>query len=186
MSARGVPEAREFASALRSRIQALSHAHLYVKPGGQNTDEHDRTLKGLLDTVLAPYKETARPDAITITGCDASIDMRAATALALTLHELATNAVKYGALSTEKGQLALSCETSENVIKIVWRERGGPQISAAPTRSGFGSDLLIGSVVSQLGASLTKRWEPDGLTVEITIPVARLDPSAASQADAKR
>jgi PAS domain S-box-containing protein len=182
MSARENPAAREFATAVRSRIQALSRAHLYVRPGGRDLvgGEHDRTIQGLIETVLAPYMDSGRPDAIDVSGCDAPIDMRAATALALTLHELATNAVKYGALSSDAGRLTLTCVTDEaaEAIKLVWRESGGPAIFGAPVRSGFGSELLIGSVVTQLGAELVKHWEADGLMVEIKIPLNRLNSTA--------
>lgn len=184
MSARGVPAAREFADAVGGRILALAKAHKYVKSDGANsvhaTFDHDHTVHGLIATVLAPYREPNNPKRIIVDGCDAPIDMRTATALALALHELATNSVKYGALSAEAGELAISCHAASEILTITWRERGGPIVEEAPTRSGFGSELVVSAAVTQLGAKLERQWEREGLTVTIDIPVANLDQSATN------
>lgn len=172
-SARRDPSFHDFGETVRSRIRALARAHQYVKPGG--FDDPDRTLRGLFATLLKPYEELDGAHTISISGDDVAIGARTATALALALHELATNAVKYGALSADGGLLSLDCEANGDTFKINWRERGGPPIAGEPSRAGFGSELLVSSAVTQLGARLEKHWAPEGLTVEITLPAKAMN-----------
>ena len=96
------------------------------------------------------------------------------TSFALVFHELATNAAKYGALSTAGGQVAISWSMGEGELLIVWRERGGPAVKAAPVREGFGSQLARRSVHGQLGGQLAYDWDPDGLVVRLSVAAERL------------
>jgi two-component sensor histidine kinase len=95
----------------------------------------------------------------------------AATHLTLVLHELATNAAKYGALSTPAGRLAVSWRINGNDVEIAWIERGGPAIAAPPATPGFGSKLMELSIMGQLHGAVRHRWAREG--VEITIVAAR-------------
>ncbi len=107
---------------------------------------------------------------------DCRVDDRGATPLALLFHELATNATKYGALSTGDGRVALvlSVDKAADLLRISWAETGGPTVPGEPARVGFGSRLAEISVVQQLGGELSKQWLPDGLKVDIAIACSRL------------
>lgn len=174
-SARGLPEARPFADAVGARILALGQAHRYVKiDGGAKTlREQEGTLHGLMHSLLAPYEGNDASCQIRISGCDGAIDLKAATALALILHELATNSVKYGALASEDGTLNIDCASAGGEFRIVWRERGGPEVTQSPERMGFGS-RLISTMMAQLRGSFERTWDREGLTATITFPEASL------------
>ena len=118
---------QDYVASLKGRIQALSLAHDQVIRGAGGG-----RLKALLDAELSPYRETVAE--ISIDGPDVQLDARAYSVLALVLHELATNAAKYGALSFHSGRLTLRWERSEAGDCIIrWIERGGPPV-APPAR----------------------------------------------------
>jgi two-component sensor histidine kinase len=98
----------------------------------------------------------------------------AATNLALVVHELATNSIKYGALSAKAGTLDVSCASDdhENVV-VVWTERGGPPVEEPPTTRGYGSRLLNQSM-SDLGGSLEANWDAGGVVVTLRMTKAAL------------
>jgi two-component sensor histidine kinase len=85
------------------------------------------------------------------------------------VHELATNSLKYGALSAESGRLQVSVVQSAQDLEIVWSETGG-QASTAPSACGFGT-RLVNSMCTQLGASITRAWQPDGLNLTLSFPI---------------
>jgi two-component sensor histidine kinase len=94
----------------------------------------------------------------------------------MAVHELATNAVKYGALSVPSGRLMVSWRVDPGVGRILqlrWAEMGGPPIAAAPPRRGFGSRVLDGTMRGQLGGAICLAWEPAGLVCAIAIPLNR-------------
>ena len=166
LRARRVPEASDFAKELIDTIQALGRAHDFVRPmEGIKGD----SLCGLLKELMAPYADGN--GRIAITGDDCVIGPRAATPLALTFHELATNSAKYGALSVAGGSVAISidCPTSGQTAHITWRERGGPS-AQHPAEEGFGSRLVRSSIEGQLGGHLERRFAEGGLEVDLAIP----------------
>jgi two-component sensor histidine kinase len=95
-----------------------------------------------------------------------------ATTVALVIHELATNSLKYGALSVETGMLDISGSASATDISIVWTERGGPRVERQA--EGFGSKLLQRSVTLQLGGSITTDWSPEGVVVTLIMDAEKL------------
>ena len=99
----------------------------------------------------------------------------AATTLAMVVHELATNSVKHGALSTPTGTLDLSGYTQEDEVYLIWSEDGGPVISAVPKMAGFGSRMIGRSVAAHFGGSLTYDWQPSGLVATLIIRKDRMD-----------
>ena len=133
---------------------------------------NDSSLRGLLTEILSPYGG-AGGRTILIEGEDVSIDDRGATPLALIFHELATNSAKYGALSAEGSSVRLSSRHEGDKLRIEWVERGGPSIKSPPQRSGFGSRLVEISV-EQLGGSIERRWDSEGLVAELTVLPERL------------
>ena len=91
----------------------------------------------------------------------------AATTLALVVHELATNSLKYGALSAEAGALDVSCAVPGSEVVIVWTERGGPPVSSPVKARGYGSQLVTRSMSRQLGGSLDYDWDKEGVVVTL-------------------
>ncbi|MFX7052537.1 sensor histidine kinase, partial [Acinetobacter baumannii] len=80
-------------------------------------------------------------------------------------HELATNAIKYGALSRDGGQVVITVIDDPQKVQIDWREQGGPAVSAPGKMEGFGSRLVELSVVRHLGGVVEREWAPDGLRI---------------------
>lgn len=174
LSARTRPEIKPVAEDLRNRVMALGRAHDFVRPhsDASRSDLGQASLHGMLGQLFAPY---GGPDGrIVITGDDTDIDDRAATPLALLFHELATNAAKYGGLSTADGSVRIEIAVNGGQCAIRWREEGGPQIARTPDLNGFGSRLVRLSVVTQLRGEIEKQWLPHGLEARISIPLESL------------
>ncbi len=156
----------EYRDAFLGRFNALVRAHDAVY-----TQEHEADLKGLLEQTLKPYSEGA---AITIgPGEKVLLTPSQAMSLSLILHELATNAVKYGALSTAKGKLDIRWKvekTSERRLLLSWQENGRPP-ATPPTTTGFGTRLIEFSVRRELGGRVELNYAPEGLAAEIATPL---------------
>jgi two-component sensor histidine kinase len=143
----------------------------------------------------APLKEivaqelTSFSDQVTVTGCDIAVNTRAAESFALIIHELATNAVKYGALSTRQGRVAIQCSidgaNGSGQFRFEWRESGGPPVSP-PARKGFGSTILF-EVATQFSQDVQAKFSSEGFTYQlrslltgIEAPRAESPPSLAA------
>lgn len=170
MSARADPASAKFAQELAGRVGALHRAHGLVV---QTAKEEADTLASLLSRLLSPYAAEGT-ERVAIEGDDVPIAAHAATAVALIVHELATNAVKYGALSEGSGKVRITLTSGADETRLNWTEEGGPRIVKSPNRQGFGSVLVDRAARSQLGAALRFDWRPSGLCVDIAIPAARL------------
>jgi PAS domain S-box-containing protein len=183
LSARQFPEAKDFAAAVRTRINALARAHEFVRP---HTDTSrptvgTMTLHAFLTDLFKPYATLDGRMRIEISGDDAVFDDQAATSVALLFHELATNAAKYGALSVEGGAITLNTRNEGGRFILVWEERGGPHVAGEPSRTGFGSSLATLSVENQLGGRLERIWAPEGLRVTADLPATALSRRRAAQ-----
>ena len=178
LSARSAATPREMAAAVQSRLAALTRAHQLTRPGLIDDDSPPRTetaLQTLMQTILSPYVDPARDtDRIVVEGADVSIGGHAITSLALILHELATNAAKYGALSSHDGRLRVDCSIDSGVLRIDWTERGGPHLDGPPQMKGFGGVLTREVVTGQFKGELSYDWKPEGLSVRLSVPVDRL------------
>ena len=159
------------ATDLRQRITALGRAHDFVRPHSPNSRPHaaQDSLHGLLDQLFAPY-QAADHARISVTGDDLVVDDRAATPLALLFHELATNATKYGALSTAQGRIALNIDAGADDVAMSWHEAGGPPLTGESDHVGFGTQLIELSAVRQLGGTIERDWRESGLVVTIRSP----------------
>ncbi len=166
LRARLAPEAGEFAKELVDTIHALGRAHDYVRPSEGIKGDN---LRGLLKELMAPYDDGQ--GRVMVTGNDCPIGQRAATPLALTFHELATNSAKYGALSAPGGKvtIAIDCPDGGDQAHISWRESGGPA-AHEPAEEGFGTRLVKSSIQGQLGGSIERRFAAGGLEVDLAIP----------------
>lgn len=176
LTSRGDEAARPFAQAFRERLNALSLAHEFVRPhpaGERAPVDEGQTAFGLLRTLMQPYLD-ALTDRFVFRGEDAAIGPKTATALALVMHEQATNAVKYGALANERGRVVISGETVGADYVLVWCEEGGPPLSGPPARRGFGTDMAARSAAGQLGGRIEHDWMPHGLIVRLTMPAENL------------
>jgi PAS domain S-box-containing protein len=175
LSARGNEAAQPFASALRARLNALAQAHEYVRPHSPDSpaETSAQSVLGLIRVLLAAYLQEDC-ERIVLEGEDVPIGEKSATALALVLHEQATNAMKYGALSSESGCITIRGERTGNAYALTWTERGGPPVEGPPTRQGFGTVMATRSITGQLGGTLAHDWAREGITVQLSVPVANL------------
>jgi PAS domain S-box-containing protein len=169
LTARKHPEMRGFADDLTGTIRALGRAHAFVRPDDGATRDN---LRSLLEELFAPYGsgDGAR---VKVGGDDLAIKPRTATPLALVFHELATNSAKYGALAVADGVVSLKIADKGETVKLHWRERGGKKPKKAP-KEGFGSRLIEMSICGQLGGSWQRRFDDEGLEVELTLPKSAL------------
>ncbi|TMM46600.1 sensor histidine kinase [Qipengyuania marisflavi] len=162
MSARDKPEAKPVTDSIAQRIRALLTAH-EVTQG--ELDRPVASLSALVETTLAPYRSDAHP--AEIAGENHLLAAKNVTPLGLVLHELTTNAVKYGAWA-HGGTVHVTWEESDSGLTLLWRETG-VTITEEPERKGFGS-LLMTSAARQLGGSIEREFLPDGLQVTIELP----------------
>jgi PAS domain S-box-containing protein len=165
----------EFAKQLAGRISALGRAHNFARPHSALSDPGHNfgTLHGLLNEILKPY-ELEGMARYKICGADVNVGERSATPVALVIHELATNAMKYGALATLNGQVQIETEIGENEVVISWKETGGLPVLSVPERSGFGTQLSEIGITNQLGGQIQRFWNSTGLKVVMTVPKAHL------------
>ena len=173
MSSRSTATAQEMAEMLTGRLAALGRAHDLIRPlpGHQG---QAALLGDLLSILLSPYEEIgAFSGRIRVAVPRMGIGERAATSLALVVHELATNSLKYGALSADTGTLDLSGSSDQQDLELVWTERGGPQVEP-PSDVSFGSRLVNRSVSGQLGGSIQYDWSGDGVIITLRLNGERL------------
>jgi PAS domain S-box-containing protein len=171
LTGRTHPDLSGLLGELRQRITALGRAHDFVRPHSEQSRPVLRqdSLHGLLDELFSPYQRQSG-ERIRVTGHDVAVDDRAATPLALIFHELATNASKYGALSSEHGKVTLTIGVDADDVVLHWCERGGPPLSGGPAQNGFGSQLIEMSAARQLGGTVSREWPVAGLEVTARVP----------------
>jgi PAS domain S-box-containing protein len=157
-------------SELQQRILALGRAHDFVRGTTHGGTKHS-DLVGMLRVILTPY-QNHQGERVRISGPQIEIDDRSATPLALFVHELATNAAKYGALSVPEGVISLTVEHGDNIL-IRWQEQNGPAVTPS-TEEGFGARLIEMSIVRQLGGTVEYDWRQDGLEVQAEIPASAM------------
>lgn len=165
LSARDAPEAKPVTEGIAQRIMALLKAH-EVSQG--ELDKPHVSLAALIETTLAPYRSPTLT--ATIEGPEVVLSARAVTPLGLVLHELTTNAVKYGAWAMPGGTIAIHWERKEELVVLNWSERGA-RIEREPSRQGFGGLLMTGAA-RQLGGSIERRFPPEGAMITIRFPDA--------------
>lgn len=159
---------------LMQRLTALSQAHDLIRPDSRSQSRAIQ-LGDLLTVLLKPYLEEESGDGrVTIYVPKLLVGEHSATAVALIVHELATNSMKYGALSAPAGNLVISGRDRGGDIEINWQESGGPPVKAAPASTGFGSRLVIASVEDQLGGIIESNWAEEGISVKLLLNKVRL------------
>ena len=163
----------EYASSLEGRLRALAFAH-DQSLGGRAGD-----LGALIEAEAGLHRYGAVSDRVAAIGPKIGLDDRAFSVLALVVHEMMTNAAKYGALSEPDGRLTLAWKLLDNGdCAIEWLESQGPTVSP-PTREGFGSKLVRSTIGYDLGGSVAVEYRPAGLWAHFVIPASRLAEPAA-------
>jgi PAS domain S-box-containing protein len=176
LTARTAETPKQMAAALRGRIEALARAHELIRPAitGSEPTDGETSVEKIAQAILAPHINQDAPSPMTLEGPPVRIGPKAATILTLVLHELATNASKYGALSVPEGRLRITWVRGV-MLTLTWQEENGPAIHGVPSTEGFGSKLARRSVKDQLGGAIAYDWRPEGLQVRIDLPLNQLE-----------
>ncbi len=169
LSERTTTNAGDLAGDLRARIRALSVAHDLVlgKGGGVAHSSGSASLFALIQAIFAAHRDSESVR-ITAKGNNIEVGAVALTSIALVLHELVTNSIKYGALSSPEGQVNVEVR-DEDGLDLNWVETGGPPVQAPTGTTGFGSQLES-VAVEALKGSITRDWMSDGLRIRLRIP----------------
>jgi PAS domain S-box-containing protein len=151
-----------YTQAVEGRIRALAQTHeLLSQSRWQGADVHRLVMEE-----IAPYRSTGK---IHAEGPSMIIAPETAQTIALTVHELATNAAKYGALSSKGGELDIRWMFEDGLLKLVWNERGGSR-SGKPAKTGFGMKIILANFSAQERGSVDFDWRKEGLLCRLAIP----------------
>lgn len=162
----------EYAASMEGRLRALAFAHDQSLGSGCGGD-----LETLVSAEASLHRYGPGADRIVLDGPPIGLSDRAFSVVALVLHELMTNAAKYGALSVPEGRLTVAWRIADDGdCLLTWRESGGPAV-VAPTRRGFGSKLIQSTIEYDLKGSALLDYDPAGLRVELRIPARHLTES---------
>jgi PAS domain S-box-containing protein len=160
----------EFIRSLKGRIQSMAAAHALLSQEGW----HGVGLEALMHSQLAPYAADAN---IAINATDVMLNPAAIQAMGMVVHELVTNAAKYGALSVPTGRVTVSWECQPNAhaanLVFVWREFDGPRV-AVQAKSGYGTRLIRGLVPHELGGTVDLEFAAEGLSCRIEFPLRQV------------
>ena len=174
ISSRSTSTKEDMVHDLTQRLTALSAAHDLVR-SDLIAQRKAVQLTELLDALLKPYAtESAHEGRVRVSAPSLLVGESSATALARIVHELATNSIKYGALSAVAGVLEVTCREVGDDVVLLWKETGGPRATAPGTRKGFGSKLVMRSVSDTLGGTLDIQWPPEGAQIALRVSRARL------------
>lgn len=166
------PAAATARAAFEARLIALARVHDVLTRESWEGAE----LAEVVKDALAPLDGPGGQPRFTVGGPAVRLPPRIALSIAMALHELATNAVKYGALSVPAGQIALSWSVGEGRLTLRWQERGGPPV-VPPTRTGFGSRLIERSLARELDGTVSLSFPREGVVCTIVAPLG--EPGAA-------
>lgn len=163
MTSRHAETPREMSEVLRGRIAALAKAHDLIRPDVMDTSSSvvPSALSTTLSSLIEPHV-LRRDDQLHLEGPMLKLGPKATTDLSLVVHELATNAAKYGALSQAGGMLRITWQVEGGAVSLRWEEAGGPELANPPTAAGFGSQLIRVSM-SSLGGRIESDWRPEGV-----------------------
>jgi two-component sensor histidine kinase len=169
---RATPSPEAFAEVFEDRILALSQAHELLTRRAWGRAQ----LEEILDKALAPFS-TDLSDRFDIIGPAVTFSAETAVSVHMTLHELAVNAAKHGALSTAEGRVVLRWSIEEAatppMLTLTWREVGGPALSGPPERRGFGAQLIERGLARDLGGKASLEFTPDGVVYTLRAPLSQ-------------
>ena len=154
--------------AFEARLITLSNVHgVLTQRGWDSADLHD-----VVSSALRPHAAVDR-ERFTVAGPALRLGPKSAVALSMAVHELCTNAIKYGALSADSGHVDIDWSDADGRLRWRWRERGGPPV-AIPTRTGFGSRMIERALAMQLSGTVTLDYQATGLVCTIDAPMAAI------------
>jgi len=156
-------DVKDYIKAVEGRISALARVHTILSLSSWEGAE----IGQLIDEESSPYSSSKQ---IEIRGPKIQLQPATAQTLALAIHELITNSVKYGALSTDTGHLDIRWDVLNSALELCWEERDGPPVTE-PTTRGFGTRSVIASIGSQLGGRADFDWRTEGLLCRLTVPL---------------
>ncbi|MGZ9099948.1 MAG: sensor histidine kinase [Brevundimonas sp.] len=175
ITSRSTTTTNDMAHELTLRLTALGRAHDLVRPVPGQSKEASVLLGDLLTVLLAPYDDLgAFSGRIRVSVPRMRVGDAATTILALVVHELATNSLKYGALSVDTGMLDVSCSAHDEAVTIVWTESGGPKVQPPSGTAGYGTRLVERSVTGHLRGAIDYDWTVEGLVVTLKVDPDRL------------
>jgi PAS domain S-box-containing protein len=176
LSARDAESPQVLKTRATERLAALARVHsLTLARHGQASGavQIPTTLHALIKAILAPYDESAgAAPRIVLTGDDLQLSAPATTSFALLIHELATNAAKYGALTNERGTIAIETRRAGDRLTVTWLERDGPPVAPPTSVEGFGS-YLAQATVKTLAGQIVYDWDSTGVTVNLDVALSR-------------
>jgi PAS domain S-box-containing protein len=152
----------EAATALNARLSALASAHDVL-------NRNDFRMGGFRDILQKSILTHAATDRVTASGPNVALPPDQVMSVTLSLHELLTNAQKYGALSTDGGRISVDWHVADNVLSVVWRETGGPEASP-PAKAGFGT-MLLQRATQSAGGKAEMSFSAQGFRCLLTYPV---------------
>jgi two-component sensor histidine kinase len=165
ITSRSTTTTTDMARELTQRLTALGRAHDLVRPLAGHEGEA-ALLGDLITILLAPYDDMgAFSGRVRVSVPRISVGVGTANTLALVVHELATNSLKYGALSTATGTLDVSGSHEGPQLLLAWTERGGPPVEAPAGPAGYGTRLVARTISRQLGGSIDYNWSKEGVIV---------------------
>ena len=174
ISSRSASTIEEMAGELTARLTSLGRAHDLIRPL-PGAEGKAALLGDLLSVLLAPYDDQgAFAGRVKVAVPRMGVGEGAATTLAMVIHELATNSVKHGALSSPEGVLDISAAIDGQDLRLVWAETGGPRVEDPPDMAGFGSSMISRSVTRQLDGAMSYDWQPSGLVATLRASTDRL------------
>jgi len=171
---KGVNGAPEYQARLEDRLRAIASTHDLLTDADWST----ATLSDIVRKEADPYEQQEK-ERIRMTGPDLQLSAKEALSLGMAIHELTTNAAKYGALSVEGGHVVVGttrdiCDAPDQV-RIVWKEYNGPPITAPPDHSGFGSLVIERVLQSDLSGEVTVDYNEDGLCFQVDFELEKMN-----------
>jgi two-component sensor histidine kinase len=167
---RNVTDVEAAKEALAARLIALGKAHDILLSGAHESAEIEAVMQGAL-----AIHDDRQPGRFRFSGPPITLGAKAALSLALMLHELATNAAKYGALSVPDGRVALDWNLEAGstglTVRMSWSETNGPVVTP-PSQKGFGSRLIERGLVGAVGGTISLDYAPTGLVCRVVAPLA--------------
>lgn len=159
---KGAPSPKDFNAALSGRLHAMARAY--------NVLTNSNWTAAPIEDLVRQELEAFGSDRFELTGPNRRLQPQQGLSLGMSIHELATNASKYGSLSKPEGHVAVEWDDSDQQLTLTWRETGGPPVKE-PQKDGFGLTLIRGEVVSRLGGNVETIFAPEGLQVQISFPL---------------
>ena len=167
----GASSLNDFTLGLERRISAMASAHRLLAASRWQ----GATVRSLIEEELAPFQNDKHSN-LRMSGIDVLLSPAAALSFALVVHELTSNAAKYGALSTPAGHISIDWHYQiDGALELAWKERNGPPVTP-PSRRGFGSVIIERSIRYELQGRSTLRFDPDGVVCILIIPPVHVTP----------